>query len=58
MLGLFCYVVLGILSIFANILIGEDKAGHLTLIVFLIFCSVDVPHSTVVWYAVCDCSMS
>ena len=55
--SLFCYAVLGVLSNFAMICIG-NRDGCFDLIVFLLSCDwlfyVALPHDVVGCYALCD----
>ena len=59
---MFCCALIRVLSSFAIILMGEERAGCYTLFVFLMscvcHCAVDLPHGAVGWSVVCDSGIS
>ena len=60
--SMFCCTLLCILSSFAIMHDGEERAVCFVLFVFLMscfcYCSVALPHDTMGWSAVCDCGIS
>ena len=60
--SLFWYALLYVLSSFAIILTGRERAGWFAFIVlwmsYCCKCPVALPHGAVSWSAVCDCGIS
>ena len=61
-LSLICYALLYVHSNFSIILKRNEKAGCFAFIALKMSCycqcSVALPHSDIVWSAVCDCGIS